>query len=842
MVERFDLDRQPSPAILAGGICGDNLSHYWLEGEIVPGKDRTFKPPYQLPSMADIEQVPWNGFRAISTFSGAGGSCLGLRMAGFKVLWANEFVPAAQEVYRLNHPGSILDTRDIRQVTAAEILDAIGLGQGDLDLMDGSPPCASFSVIGHREKDWGKVKAYSDTQQRTDDLFWEYARLVKGIRPKVFLAENVPGLVRGKAKGYFLQILALLKDCGYRVKVVKLDAQWLGVPQSRERLFFQGIRDDLDVDHAWPSPLPYYYTVADALAGTVRAIEDTGGSWGMGDFTSRPAPTVRQAGPGHLYIERDQDQAGQPTSPRRRKFTIPEVMAICSFPADFQLTGSYNKRWERLGRAVPPPYDVPSCIGDQGPGPGQGGCLMCGIVGGFRSEKATLQGMAALVHRGPDGQGLVKSGSAFLGATRLAILDPLPRSDQPFHRDGLDLVYNGELWNCAQIKAELLELGHQFRTTGDTEIIAAALNEWGLDALPKFDGMFAMAWSWADGQVFVARDIFGEIPVHISQQQPFCFASEIKALLAMGCHPRSVSWVQPGYVVSAHKDGMIARPFAEIQPGRLPDDLVQASVQVKTLVKDGVLARTLSDVPVCCLISGGIDSSAVLWHLVQHFRDVTAYTAVYNPHSKDLAAARHICGQLGVHLKEIPVPCPGRDDLARVVQIIEMPHKAQVEIGWPCLHLAKAMAQDGFKVTYSGEGSDELWASYGFSYHGVISSGWHAYRRGLFLGQHRKNFARANKAFMAYGVECRLPFLSQGLVQYALGLSRAAVRGPAEHEKEKAVLSLAYRGILPDHICERPKLAFQDGMGIKAAIRNRLPSPARFYRAEFIRAFSGVQA
>lgn len=182
------------------------------------------KPPYIVPSMAEIEAIPWNGHTVVSTFSGCGGSCLGYRMAGFRVLWANEFVPAAQAVYKLNHPKSILDTRDIRAVQPEDILKAIGCEKGDVDIFDGSPPCDSFSTAGKREAKWGKVKAYHGTEQRTDDLFFDYARLVEGVQPRVFVAENVSGLVKGTAKGYFKLILARLKECGYRVKAKVLDA------------------------------------------------------------------------------------------------------------------------------------------------------------------------------------------------------------------------------------------------------------------------------------------------------------------------------------------------------------------------------------------------------------------------------------------------------------------------------------------------------------------------------------------------------------------------------------------------------------------------------------------
>src|SRR5207248_5858022 len=129
-----------------------------------------------------------------------------------------------------------------------------GLTAGEVDVMEGSPPCASFSTAGKRQAGWGQVRPYSDTRQRTDDLFFEFARLVRGVRPKVFVAENVSGLVKGTAKGYFKEILRALKGCGYRVEARLLDAQWLGVPQVRQRIIFVGVREDLGVGPAFPKP------------------------------------------------------------------------------------------------------------------------------------------------------------------------------------------------------------------------------------------------------------------------------------------------------------------------------------------------------------------------------------------------------------------------------------------------------------------------------------------------------------------------------------------------------------------------------------------------------------
>ena len=149
---------------------------------------RKVKPPYQVPSMESIRAMPWNGFNAISTFSGGGGSSTGYRMAGFRVLWASEFIDAARDTYRANMaPHTILDGRDIRQVKGSDILDAIKMQPGELDLFDGSPPCASFSTAGKRESGWGKVKKYSDKEQRTDDLFFEFVRLIREVKPKTSL-------------------------------------------------------------------------------------------------------------------------------------------------------------------------------------------------------------------------------------------------------------------------------------------------------------------------------------------------------------------------------------------------------------------------------------------------------------------------------------------------------------------------------------------------------------------------------------------------------------------------------------------------------------------------------
>jgi DNA-cytosine methyltransferase len=228
------------------------------------------KPPYRIPLVSEIQALPRNGRSFVSTFSGCGGSCLGFEMDGWTPLIASEFIPAAQEVYALNHPTVPVIVQDVREVEAELILARLGLERGELDCLEGSPPCASFSMAGKRTAGWGEVRKYSDTEQRVDDLFFEYVRLLDGLLPKTFVAENVTGLMKGVAKGYFNEIRRALAAVGYRVRVLHLDAQWLGVPQSRQRVIFVGVRADLGLEPPTVEKLPYRYTVRDAIPLAVR--------------------------------------------------------------------------------------------------------------------------------------------------------------------------------------------------------------------------------------------------------------------------------------------------------------------------------------------------------------------------------------------------------------------------------------------------------------------------------------------------------------------------------------------------------------------------------------------
>ena len=406
--KKFSVD-EPCQTIMAAGMAGDSIGHwhlYFNQNASSLKMQQVNKPEYRVPLVSEINAMPRNGYKVASTFSGTGGSCLGYRMAGFDVVWANEFVPIAQESYKANAVETCaLDGRDIRQVTAADVFRATGLTEGELDIFDGSPPCQAFSTAGKRHKGWGKLKKYEHgAKQCNEQLFWEYIRLLNELKPKIFIAENVSGLLKGTAKGMFLEIMRDLKATGYNVKCKLLDAQWLGVPQRRQRAIFFGVRNDLNAEPIFPKPLSYQYTVRDALPWITKlAVLTFNGD--NEEITNKPCVTIactaQRSGfnrketelidtdisryaigkewdnlaPGEQSkkyfncIKTHPDKvsekimassghfpsAAQPLHPfERRKFTIEEVKRLCSFPDDFILTGSYAQQWERLGRAVPP--------------------------------------------------------------------------------------------------------------------------------------------------------------------------------------------------------------------------------------------------------------------------------------------------------------------------------------------------------------------------------------------------------------------------------------------------------------------------------------------------------
>jgi len=196
-------------------------------------------------NLSDLKEVPKNGYKVFSCFACGGGSTMGYKMSGFDVIGCNEIDPEMISIYKNNHNPKYaylesIETFKLRSDLPEELYN--------LDILDGSPPCSSFSMAGSREKAWGKNKKFREGQaeQVLDDLFFHYIDLARKLQPKIVVAENVKGMLMGNAKGYVKQIINLFNVAGYNVQLFLLNGATMGLPQKRERVFFVCTRKDLN--------------------------------------------------------------------------------------------------------------------------------------------------------------------------------------------------------------------------------------------------------------------------------------------------------------------------------------------------------------------------------------------------------------------------------------------------------------------------------------------------------------------------------------------------------------------------------------------------------------------
>lgn len=197
-------------------------------------------------NLSDLKDIKSNGYKVMSCFHCGGGSTMGYKLSGFEVLGGVEIDPEMMAIYKANHDPKysfLMGVQDFNKLPK----DKIPKEFFNLDILDGSPPCSSFSMAGSREKAWGKNKKFREGQavQVLDDLFFHFIETARILQPKIVVAENVKGLILGKAKGYVKQIAQLFNHAGYDVQLFLLNAAFMGVPQKRERTFFIAKRKDL---------------------------------------------------------------------------------------------------------------------------------------------------------------------------------------------------------------------------------------------------------------------------------------------------------------------------------------------------------------------------------------------------------------------------------------------------------------------------------------------------------------------------------------------------------------------------------------------------------------------
>lgn len=339
-------------------------------------------------------------FTAISCFAGGGGSSTGYRLAGGDILLINEFVESAVATYTANFPDTKVLVDDIKSYTADDFLAMAGVAKGELDILDGSPPCSAFSVAGKREKGWGKEKNYSDGKKQVaiEDLFYEFIRIAEGVQPKVIIAENVKGITFGEAKPKLNSFVNEFERIGYNVTYKVLNGADYGVPQARERCIFICVRDDvaesiglsfLNIYNIFPSPtVEKHISMREALSDIENDEEEVKmlldfveGSyqkkfiepipfnpkkhtkpsdpqfreWNpkascfnmIRPCPDMPSPTLTQQG-------QKRGMSGVFHPEANRKLTIKECKRLMGFPEDFKLLGEFDQQVERLGRAVAP--------------------------------------------------------------------------------------------------------------------------------------------------------------------------------------------------------------------------------------------------------------------------------------------------------------------------------------------------------------------------------------------------------------------------------------------------------------------------------------------------------
>jgi asparagine synthase (glutamine-hydrolysing) len=461
---------------------------------------------------------------------------------------------------------------------------------------------------------------------------------------------------------------------------------------------------------------------------------------------------------------------------------------------------------------------------------------LCGIAlitGTGADEDLFRQMLSALKPRG-EIEEIVRDDHLLAGVRRLKIIDR-ERAVQPWlSADGHWLVcFNGEIFNYRQLREELTGLGRRFRTQSDTEVAAQAFDEWGEQAVGKFRGEFALAIADRDtGRTYLARDPVGVKPLYWSCRDGRLYlASEVKALTPVGA---SVSEVPPGQHGWAEPTGEppVLAPYLELMSlgADLPpiEDPAEAAKLLRLAVEDSIRVRVDTDMTVGVILSGGIDSSIVLAHVVRMHPDCVALT-IGAPGSDDLLYARRLCGDLGVQHEVIGVrPAEIRaGDIREAIRMSELSEYGDIINAVVSVPLFARARQLGIKVVLTGDGSDELFGGYP-----MYERTPEAVSRQLLMRMignlHRTELQRVDRVSMGHGVEARVPYLDPAIVELAV---RLPVGLKIRDGKEKWILRRAFQDALPEYILRRPKNPMSHSSGLHERARLYRPLFAGMHRS-----------
>jgi asparagine synthase (glutamine-hydrolysing) len=407
-------------------------------------------------------------------------------------------------------------------------------------------------------------------------------------------------------------------------------------------------------------------------------------------------------------------------------------------------------------------------------------CGIAGIVGAGRPEVQTLERMAgAMVHRGPDGQGVWREEEVGFAFRRLAIIDLDERSNQPMHLGDLHVVFNGEIYNYVELRKQLRGLGHSFQTEGDGEVLLHAWKQWGEGALDRLNGMYAFAlWDGKRRRLTMAVDPFAEKPLmYRTDGERVTFASDVRALqaadpasgapdettlreyVALGAMPQlprtffsDVQRLPPAHVARWERGkGLVLRCYWRPQTVAVPADPARAAARLRELLADSVRLRLRSDVPVGTSLSGGVDSSAVVTVCAglagEHVRH--AFTATFPGFERDeweYAEEVARAAEVTTHHAVRPTAEELWKDVEQLVRDQQEPFAGtSIYAQW---RVTRAAREAGVVVLLDGQGGDELFGGY----NGV--AGWALRAAGprAALGALAEDRAVAGQLALAYAV------------------------------------------------------------------------------------------
>lgn len=523
---------------------------------------------------------------------------------------------------------------------------------------------------------------------------------------------------------------------------------------------------------------------------------------------------------------------------------------------------------------------------------------MCGITG-IIDFSQDLSGQRALIttmtetiaHRGPDSDGYFLSRHALLGHKRLAIID-LVTGAQPMTKGAFTIVYNGEVYNANELRVQLQQLGYHFSSTSDTEVILVAYIQWKEHCVDYLNGIFAFAiWDDEKDQLFLCRDRLGVKPLfYVELSTGLLFASEIKVLLA---HPsvkaevdsdglaalfslgpsriqghaifKGIKELKPGYLLCMSREKMVSWRYWDIESKEHMDNEQQTIEQVQQLVTDAVCRQLVSDVPICTMLSGGLDSSIITAiaakQLAFHDKTLATYSVAYEDNNQhfqtnafqttqdeywiEIMQQRYGTKHMQIELQQRQLV----DALTDAMRLKDMPSMADVDSS---LYLFCKEIKKNHVVALSGECADEVFGGYPWFYsqqqtsfpwlratserEGLLKKNWqrqlrladylqNTYEEAVaqmpsFVGneEQRKRqqlfylnnqffmqtlLERNDRMSMGAGVEVRVPFADHTIIEYVWNIPWEMKNSGA---MEKGILRQAFREVLPVEVVERKKI------------------------------------